>query len=85
MNYNKLNSITRKFLLGENKIPSIHSYIQALGEALSKLSPKTKADSKRIEIAKSQLREIRRHTRRLEEQVKVLQEQVKVLEESKEK
>ena len=85
MNYNKLNSITRKFLLGENASPSIHSYIQALGEALTKLNPKTKADSKRIEIAKSQLREIKRHTRRLEEHVTVLQEQVKVLEESKEK
>jgi len=85
MKYNKLNSITRRFLLGENKTPSIQSYIQALGETLSKFSPKTKSDHRRVEIAKSQLKEIKRHTRKLEESVRRLEEQLKVLEEAKEK
>jgi|6_EtaG_2_1085325.scaffolds.fasta_scaffold168250_2 hypothetical protein len=85
MKYNKLNSLTRRFLLGETKNPSVHSFIQALGETLAKFSPKTQSDHRRIEIAKNQLKEIKRHTRRLEESVRNLEEQVKVLEESKEK
>tara|TARA_R100000008_G_scaffold85823_1_gene76785 strand:+ start:261 stop:518 length:258 start_codon:yes stop_codon:yes gene_type:complete len=85
MNYSKLNFITRRFLLGEDKSPSVHSYIQALGETLSKLNPKTQTGQRRVEIAKSQLKEIKRRTKKLEEQVRVLEEQVKVLEESKQK
>ncbi len=85
MKYDKLNSMTRNFLLGENKVPSVHSYIQALGETLAKFSPKTQSDYRRVEIAKNQLKEIKRHTRKLEESVQRLEEQVKVLEESKEK
>jgi len=85
MEYNKLNSITRRFLLGENKAPSLQSYLQALSETLSKLSPRTKSDHRRVEIAKNQLKEIKRHTRKLEESVQRLEEQIRVLEESKTK
>mgnify|MGYP003649800406 FL=1 len=52
MKYNKLNSLTRKFLLGESKNPSVHSFIQALGETLAKFSPRTQSDHRRVEIAK---------------------------------
>lgn len=82
MNYDKLNTITRKFLIGEGSKPSIHSFIQALGETITKLKPKTQTEQRRVEMAKSQLKEIKRHVRRLEEQVNVLQEQLKILEES---
>jgi predicted nucleic acid-binding Zn-ribbon protein len=85
MKYNKLNSMTRSFLLGESKSPSLQSYLQALSETLSKLSPRTKSDHRRVEIAKNQLKEIKRHTRKLEESVQHLEEQVRVLEESKTK
>tara|TARA_Y100000593_G_scaffold66126_1_gene121770 strand:+ start:793 stop:1050 length:258 start_codon:yes stop_codon:yes gene_type:complete len=83
MKYSKLNNITRRFLLGESKSPSLQSYLQALSETLSKLSPKTKSDHRRVEIAKSQLKEIKRHTRKLEESVALLEERLRVLEESK--
>ena len=56
--------------------------IQALGETITKLKPKTQTEQRRVEMAKSQLKEIKRHVRRLEEQVNVLQEQLKILEES---
>jgi len=85
MNYDKLNSITRQFLLGEEKVPSVYSYIQSIEETLSKLTPKTKTDTRRIEVAKTHLKEIKRHTRRLQESVSKLEERLKILEESVEK
>jgi len=81
MNYSDLNKVTRKFLIGEGTKPSVNSYIQALGETLSKFRPRSMLESRRIEIANSQLKEIKRSVRRLEEQVNVLEEQLKVLEE----
>jgi RNA-splicing ligase RtcB len=81
MNYSDLNKVTRKFLIGEGTKPGVHSYIQALGETLSKFKPKSMLESRRLEIANNQLKEIRRSVRKLEEQVSVLQEQLKVLEE----
>jgi RNA-splicing ligase RtcB len=84
MNYNDLNKVTRNFLVGENKKPSVQSYIQALSETLSKFRPKSMLESRRLEIANSQLKEIKRSVRKLEEHVSVLQEQLKVLEEGTE-
>ena len=85
MNYNKLNELTKSFLIIEGKQPSLHSDIQSSDEALSTLSPKTKSDARRIEVAKKHLREVRRQTRRLEESVTNLEEKLKLLEESSEK
>ncbi len=84
MNYDKLNTMTKSFLLGELTRPSIHSFIQALGETFTKFKPKTQTEQRTMEMAKSQLKEIKRHVRKLEERVNVLQEQLKILEESKE-
>ena len=81
MNYSDLNKVTREFLVGESKKPSLQSYIQALSETLSKFRPRSMLESRRLEIANNQLKEIRRNVRKLEEQVNVLQEQLKVLEE----
>ena len=76
--------MTREFLLGESKPPpSIASYIQSISEVLESITPRSRTDERRIEIASSSLKEVRRHTRRLQERVGVLEEQVKVLEESK--
>ena len=77
------NRLTRDFLLGEAKAPSLASYIQSISEVLSAITPRTKTDSLRIESARGNLKEIRRHVRRLEERVSVLEEQVKILAESK--
>jgi ABC-type phosphate transport system auxiliary subunit len=76
--------MTREFLLGETKAPSVASYIQSISEVLEALRPRTRADTLRIETARGALKEVRRHTRRLQERVNVLEEQVQVLEESKE-
>ncbi len=85
MDYNKLNELTKAFLVNEGNQPSVHSYIQSIDEALSKLSPKTKSDGRRIEVAKKHLREVKRQTRRLQESVSNLEEKLKLLEESSEK
>ncbi len=85
MNYDELNKLTRSFLVSEGSQPSVHSYIQSIAEVLSNLNPKTKADARRIEIAKKHLREVKLKTRRLEESVNNLEEKLKLLEESSEK
>jgi hypothetical protein len=46
--------------------------------------PRSQRDTRRVEIAKSNLNEVRRHCRKMQEQIKVLEEQVKILEENKE-
>jgi|18_taG_2_1085343.scaffolds.fasta_scaffold32914_2 ribosomal protein S18 len=80
-----IDNLTRKFIKNEGKVPpkDITAYIQALKETLSKLSPKTQSDYKRIEIAKEHIREVRRGVRRMQQKMQVLEEQVKVLEEEK--
>lgn len=74
--------MTRKFLLGEAEAPSIGSYIQSISEVLHSVTPRSRTDERRIEMAKSSLREVRRRAKRLQERVNVLEEQVKILEES---
>jgi len=77
-----LNDITRKFLLGEEKTrPSIFTYIQGLQETLTNFTPKSKTESRRVSIAREQLREIKRRARHLQNEVELLQEKLNVLEE----
>ena len=80
-----LRRMTREFLLGEGRAPSLASYIQSVSEVLQSITPRSRTDERRIEVAKANLIEVRRHTKRLQERVNVLEEQVKVLEESKER
>ena len=79
-----LNRMTREFLLGETKKPSVETYIQSISETLSAIIPRSQRDSRRVEIAKSNLKEVRRHCRKMQEQIKVLEEHVNILEENKE-
>ena len=79
-----LRRMTREFLLGESAPPSLASYIQSISEVLASITPRSRTDERRIEVARANLKEVRRHARRLQERVNVLEEQVKVLEESKE-
>jgi len=76
--------MTREFLLGEARAPSMASYIQSISEVLQTITPRSRRDERRIEIATANLKEVNRHMKRLQEQVNVLQEQVKILEENKE-
>ena len=76
--------MTRQFLLGERSTPSMASYLQSISEILEAIRPRSRTDERRIEMARSSIKEVRRHARRLQERVNVLEEQVKILEESKE-
>ena len=76
--------LTRQFLLVESRAPSLATYIQSVSEVLEAITPRTRTDERRIEMARQSLKEVRRHSRRLQERVNVLEEQVKILEESKE-
>jgi hypothetical protein len=85
-------NMTRRFLrqisdktLNESKNPDIYSYIQTLGEILDNLRPKSISERRRLDVAKQQVKEIRRHARRLRERITLLEEQVHILEETKEK
>ena len=73
-----LRRMTREFLFGESKAPSVASYIQSISEVLHSITPRTRTDERRIEVARANIKEVRRHMRRL------LEEQVQVLEENKE-
>jgi len=76
--------MTRDFLLGESKAPSLASYLQSISEVLNAVTPRSRTDQRRIEMARESMKEVRRHAKRLQERVNVLEEQVKILEESKE-
>ena len=76
--------LTREFLLGEVRAPSLATYLQSIGEVLDAVKPRTRTDERRIEMARANLKEVRRHMKRLQERVNVLEEQVQVLEENKE-
>jgi len=79
-----LSRLTREFLLGESKKPSVETYIQSIAETLNAIMPRSQRDTRRVEIARSNLQEVRRHCRKMQEQIKVLEEQVNILEENKE-
>tara|TARA_E500000331_G_scaffold351663_1_gene398774 strand:+ start:909 stop:1172 length:264 start_codon:yes stop_codon:yes gene_type:complete len=76
-----LRKMTREFLLDENKRPDWKAYLQSIEEALGSIRIRSQRDSRRVELARHNLKEIRRYMRRMEEQVTTLEEQLKVLEE----
>ena len=74
--------MTRKFLLGEEKAKSsIFTYIHGLQETLTNFTPRSKTDSRRVSMAREQLREIKRYARKLQNEVELLQEKLNILEE----
>tara|TARA_R100000664_G_scaffold14799_1_gene23132 strand:+ start:543 stop:794 length:252 start_codon:yes stop_codon:yes gene_type:complete len=78
-----LGSITRKFLLGESRVAGVASYIQNLSEILAQVRPRSRTDERRMDMARQNLREIKRHVRKLEEKITLLEEHIGVLEEEK--
>ena len=69
-----LGTLTRKFLLGEGRAAGLSSYIQNLSEILGQMRPRSRTDQRRMEIARENLREIKRHVRKLEEKINLLEE-----------
>ena len=74
----------RNFLVNENlDEKTIFTYIQGLQEIISNLKPRTVTEKRRLQIAKTHLREVKRFARRMENEMSVLQEKLNILEESK--
>ena len=78
--------MTKDFLLHEGDLPeaTILTYVQALSETIANMKPRTQSESRRLSMAKQQLKEIKKMARRMQEQINVLEERVNVLEEIKE-
>ena len=67
---------------GVKKLVDWKSLVQSIDETLSSLNPKSLRDSRRIELAKHNLKEVKNHLRRANERVDTLEEQLRILEES---
>ena len=78
-----LNSDWRDFLTESLDEKNIFTYIQGLQEIISNLKPRTLTEKRRLQIAKTHLREVKRFARRMENDMVVLQEKLNILEESK--
>jgi len=78
-----LNSEWQNFLSESLDEKNIFTYIQGLQEIISNLKPRTMTEKRRLQIAKTHLREVKRFARRMENDMAVLQEKLNILEESK--
>jgi hypothetical protein len=78
-----LNSDWRDFLTESLDEKNIFTYIQGLQEIISNLKPRTMTEKRRLQIAKTHLREVKRFARRMENDMSVLQEKLNIIEESK--
>lgn len=84
-NFNLLNKITRQFIFNEGAAPApnILTYVQSLQETLNNMTPRTQTESRRLNIARVHLKEIKRSARKLQEKLSILEEKLSILEESK--
>ena len=78
-----LNSDWQNFLNESLDEKNIFTYIQGLQEIISNLKPRTMTEKRRLQIAKTHLREVKRFARRMQNDMSVLQEKLNILEESK--
>jgi polyhydroxyalkanoate synthesis regulator phasin len=79
-----LRTMTKRFIMSEGakRLVDWKSLVQSIDEALSSLNPKSLRDSRRIELARHNLKEVKSHLRRANERVATLEEQLRVLEEN---
>ena len=78
-----LNSDWQDFLNESLDEKNIFTYIQGLQEIISNLKPRTMTEKRRLQLAKTHLREVKRFARRMENEAIVLKEKLNILEESK--
>ena len=78
------NKLTREFIMNEGVGPDITVWVQSLKDNISMLTPRTVRESKRIELMKHQLGEVRRASNRLRREIVKLEEQNQLLQEKKE-
>lgn len=77
-----LNSDWQAFLSESLDEKTIFTYIQGLQEIISNLKPRTVTEKRRLSLANSHLREVKRYARRMQNEVRVLEEKLNILEES---
>mgnify|MGYP001293921614 FL=1 len=81
-----LRKMAREFVLNEGKkVINWQTLVQSVDEALNGIRTTSLRDSRRVELAKHNLREIKRHLRRANEKIETLEEQLRILEESNKK
>lgn len=75
----------RNFILNEGSIqrPSLQSFLENLSKILEVIKPHSIRETRYLEVARHQLKEIKSGIRRLEEEKQLLEEKVKLLEEEK--
>ena len=78
-----LDSKWKDFLNESLDEKNIFTYIQGLQEIISNLKPRTMTEKRRLQIAKTHLREVKRFARRMQNDMDILQEKVNILEEAK--
>jgi hypothetical protein len=78
---NDLNSRWKEFILNEGVTPDISVWVQSLKESLGMIKPRSMRESKRIELMKHQLNEIRKASNRLQRENQILQEENQLLQE----
>lgn len=77
-----LRRMTRKFIVNEGKQQvKWQALVQSIEEALSSIRTGSLRDSRRVELAKHNLKEIKRHLRKANERIETLEEQLRILEE----
>ena len=81
-----LRKMAREFVLNEGKkVINWQTLVQSVDEALSGIRTSSLRDSRRVELAKHNLKEIKRHLRRANEKIETLEEQLRILEEGNKK
>ncbi len=77
-----LSSDWRDFLNESLDEKTIFTYIQGLQEIISNLKPRTMTEKRRLQLAKTHWREVKRYARRMQIETRVLKEKLDILEES---
>jgi cell division protein FtsB len=78
-----LRAMTRRFLMGEAYTASPRSIMENLMQVLESMTPYTKKDVRKRDLALEQAARLRKEYLKLERKVQMLEEQVKTLEENK--
>ena len=81
-----LRRMTRKYIMNEGKQQvRWQALVQSIEEALSSIRTGSLRDSRRVELAKHNLKEIKRNLRKANERIEALEEQLRILEEGSSK
>jgi len=80
---NSFNKCWKQFILNEGSGPDISVWVQSLKDNLNLIRPRSTRESKRVELMKHQLNEIRKGTNRLVRENQTLQEENQLLQEKK--